>query len=99
MRKTKRIEPLADEFEMTKLDIDVINIIEKAEKFVLLWTHLSKLNSTSQQIMNLYFLKHSTQEIAKILGLSKQFVKKRKYEIKKELIESIQNDLRFQELK
>jgi RNA polymerase sigma factor (sigma-70 family) len=99
IRKNKRIESLTEGFEVIDLNSDAVKLLEKAEKFVLLQSHLSRLSSTSQQIMDLYFQKYSTQQIADKLGLSKLYVKKRKYELKKELIESIQNDSRYCEMK
>ncbi len=98
-RKNERYESLPEDHTLIDLDSDAIKMLEKAEKFVLLQFHLSKLNSTGQLIMELYFKKYSTAKIAETLGLSKAYVKKRKYECKKELIKSIQNDLRFDELK
>lgn len=99
IRKNKRIESLLEDVEIVDLNSDVIQLIEKAEKFVLLQSHLSKLSATSQQILDLHFQKYSTEEIADALGLSKLYVKKRKYESKKELTESMQNDSRYNELK
>lgn len=99
LRKNNRIESLPENLELTDLNPDVFQVIEKAEKFVLLQSHLTKLSTTGQQILNLHFQKYSTEEIAETLGLSKLYVKKRKFECKKELIESMQNDLRFNELK
>jgi len=99
IRKHKRIESLGEDVELMDLNDDIINQTEKAEKFVLLQSHMSKLSGTSQKILDLHFQKYSTEEIADELGLSKLYVKKRKYECKKELIESVRNDSRYNELK
>ena len=46
----------------------------------------------------MYFQKYSTEEIALKLNLSKQYVKKKKHECKKQLIEYIKIDNRLKEL-
>ncbi len=99
IRKNKRIESFGEELELTDLNSDIVQHIEKAERYRLLQTHLSKMSDSSQQILKLHFQKYSTEEIANELGLSKLYVKKRKYECKKKLIESIRNDSCYNELK
>lgn len=98
IRKNKRIEQLVEGFEWIDLNSDIVGKIEKAERFTLLKSHLSKMSVSSQKILDLHFQKYSTDEIAQSLGLSKLYVKKKKYECKKELIESIRGDSRFKEL-
>jgi len=98
IRKNKRVEHLIEDYEITDLNSDTFHKIEKAERFVLLKSHLSKMSDSNQKLLELYFQKYSTEEIAKTLGLSKLYVKKKKYECKKTLIESIRSDPRFKEL-
>jgi RNA polymerase sigma factor (sigma-70 family) len=97
LRKNKRIESFNKEMELIDLNSDIIFQMEKAERYRLLQVHLSKLSPTDQKILNLYFQKKSTEEIADLLGLSKLYVKKQKYLSKRKLIKSIQSDLSYKE--
>jgi RNA polymerase sigma factor (sigma-70 family) len=94
LRKNQRVESFDESLEIIDLSSDIVQQVEKAEKFRLLQTRLSKMSESSQQILNLHFQNYSTEEIAHKLGFSKLEVKKRKEEFIKKLIESIWNDLR-----
>ncbi len=94
LRKNQRVESFDESLEIIDLSSDIVQLVEKAERFRLLQTHLSKMSESSQQILNLHFQAYSTEEIANELGLSKLYVKKIKTEYLKELIESIWNDSR-----
>ncbi|MFT7606709.1 MAG: RNA polymerase sigma factor (sigma-70 family), partial [Saprospiraceae bacterium] len=96
-RKTNRIESFEEDVEIMDMNDDLLLQIEKAEKYKLLQFHLSKMNTVNQQILELYFQKFSTEEIAEKLGLSRLYVKKMKYISKKKLIASVQKDFRFEE--
>lgn len=99
IRKNKRIENIAEGFDLQDQDSNIIVHLEKAERFHILQNHLSKFSGNSRKILELYFQKFSTNEIAEQLGLSKLYVKKKKFECKKQLIDSIKRDSRYKELR
>ncbi len=99
LRKNKKVESFVEDFDVQDLDCNIILNIEKSERFLILQNHLAKLNGNSRKILELHLQKYSSDEIAAQLGLSRLYVKKKKFECKKQLIESIKMDLRFKELK
>lgn len=92
IRKNRKIERIDKDIEITDLSPDIIHKLEKAERFLLLKSHLSKMSPSNQRLLNLYFQKFSTEEIADKMGLSMKYVKKKKYVCKKAPIDSIQKD-------
>jgi RNA polymerase sigma factor (sigma-70 family) len=98
LRKNKRIESLSENFDLPDIDNNIVNHLEKAERFVILQDHISKFSNNNRKILELHFQKYSTDEIADKLGLSRLYVKKKKFECKKQLTESLKRDLRYIEI-
>jgi RNA polymerase sigma factor (sigma-70 family) len=98
LRKNKRLEPLRENFDLPDINNNVIIHLEMAERFIILQDHISKFNGNSRKILELHFQKYSTNEIAQKLSLSKLYVKKKKFECKKQLTESLKMDLRCKEI-
>ena len=98
LRKNDRLESLGEGFDLPDINNNIINHLEKAERFVILQDHISKFNNNNRKILELYFQKYSTAEIAEKLGLSKLYVKKKKFECKKQLTASLKMDLRYREI-
>lgn len=99
LRKNKKEESLVDDFDLQDDGSNIIVHLEKAERFHILHNHLSMFSGNNRKILELYLKKFSTDEIAEQLGLSRLYVKKKKFECKKQLIESIRTDVRYKELK
>lgn len=97
LRKNKRIESLPEMFDIQDLDDNIIVHLEKAERYNLLQKHLDRFKGNNRKILELYFQKFSTDEISEELGLSRAYVKKKKFECKKQLIGFIKTDTRFKE--
>lgn len=98
LRKNKKVGSLLEYFDLQDIDSNIIVHLEKAERYLLLQNHISKLKGNNRKILELHLQKYSTDEIAKQLGLSRLYVKRKKFECKKQLIKSIKMDLRFKEL-
>ncbi len=99
LRKNKKVESLLEGFDLQDVESNIIVHLEKAERFLILHHHIAKFKGNNRKILELHFQKHSTDEIAEKLGLSRLYVKKKKFECKKQLIEAIQKDFRYKELK
>jgi DNA-directed RNA polymerase specialized sigma subunit len=64
----------------------------------LYYTHFDALGEKCRQILQWFFDKTPLKEIAKRLDTSEGYIKKRKFQCKKQLIEAIQSDAKFKEL-
>ena len=99
LRKNKRMISIEDDFDSQDIGSNIIAHLERSERFLILQKHLYKLKGNNRKILELHFQKFSTDEIAQQLGLSRLYVKKKKFECKKQLINSIKMDTVFAELK
>ena len=99
LRKNKKVDSLAEDFDLQDIDSNIIVHLEKAERYLILQNNISKFQGNNLKILELHLQKYSTDEIAKQLGLSRLYVKRKKFECKKQLIESIKMDLMYKELK
>ncbi len=99
IRNNHRTDSMIPDFDPSDLDQNLINELERAEKFRLIHSHLKKMSPSNRAILSMHLQKYSTKEIAKALNFSAAYVKKRKYLSKKILLNAIRNDSRFQELK
>ncbi|MEM7572734.1 MAG: sigma-70 family RNA polymerase sigma factor [Bacteroidota bacterium] len=77
---------------------DIESVIHRRSREKLYQLHFSQLGERCQQILQLFFAKVKLAEIAQQLGLSANYVKKKKFSCKEKLIESIQADPSYQEL-
>ena len=98
LRKNKKVESLEEDFDLQDIDSNINSHLERAEQFLLLHNHISKFSGNNRKILELHFQKYSTGEIATQLGLSKSYVKRKKFECKKQLIESIKLDIRYKDI-
>lgn len=99
LRQQSRItfSTLAD-MEAVDLDQDILQQIEQSEKMQLYFQHFDALGEKCQQILMWFFDKVPLARIAERLNTSENYIKKRKFICKKQLIESIQEDIRFKEI-
>lgn len=78
---------------------NVLEDMECAARYKLFREHFKILGDDCRKVLTLFLNKTSLREIAEKMNFSEQYAKKRKYKCQKKLIESIQSDLKFQELK
>ncbi|MDH7445075.1 RNA polymerase sigma factor [Aquimarina sp. 2201CG14-23] len=77
---------------------DFIDDIEQMEREQLYRKHFSKLNCKCKRILTLFFEGKSMREIGVILNYSEGYVRKKKFECKKYLMEMIEKDPLYAEL-
>ena len=73
-----------------------IDEYEKNEQYKLYQTHFKRLNKDCQKVLQLFLNKVSLKDIAEKMGIdSIQFVKRKKYKCKEQLIRYIKSDPNF----
>lgn len=85
--------------EKADLDQDLTVQLERSEKEQLFFKHFDLLGEQCRKIMQWFFDKITLSEIANRLETSENYIKKRKFFCKEKLIQAIQNDPAFSELK
>ncbi|MCB0806527.1 MAG: sigma-70 family RNA polymerase sigma factor [Bacteroidales bacterium] len=79
---------------------DIFQEYEAVERYKLYQDHFNKLSYSCQKVLELFLAKIPLKEIARILGFkNEQYAKKRKFQCKEKLVESIKTDPRFNEIK
>ena len=81
------------------LDENIQKDLEHSDQLELYRKHFSILKEDCQKILSMFFEKVKMTEIASKMGLTPAYVKKKKYKCKEALIESIQKDELYEELK
>ena len=100
LRRKKKLneKQLIDE-TTGQLDDNLLSIIEDFNKPKLVQKHLLKISPKCRKLLMLFYSNVSLKEIAKKLGFtSTNYVKKRKANCKKILIELIKSDPNYQEI-
>lgn len=98
-RKQKRMVSLDPDMEEGLLDQAIVKEMESIEQRNFFYRHFKKLGDSCQQILALFFEKRPLQEIADKLNTSLAYIKKRKFQCKEQLVQSIQCDPHFEEYK
>lgn len=80
-------------------DTTLLETIENNEQEYLYKKHFQQLSPDKRNILKLFFEGKSMKEIAATTGYSEQYVRKKKFEIKKELMIRIEQDPYYKELK
>ena len=82
-----------------KSDEDLIDDLDKQEKYRLFKSKLNELTGNCKQILEMFLNGVDMKRIAEKLGLaSVAYAKKRKFVCKEQLVKLIKNDTRYQEL-
>lgn len=100
--KTNQIEKNAAEETGMYIELgeDILDVFEKNERYKLYQQHFQKLSFSCQKVLELFLAGISLREIANILGFkSEHYAKKRKYQCKEKLINSIKSDPNFKQFK
>lgn len=94
-KHTSVLEGIEDDIE----ENDLIEKIAQTDRNRLFIKHFNKLSESCRKLLNLFFNKISFAEIARKLNTSEGYVKKNKFRCKQKLINAIQQDPLFTELK
>ncbi len=84
---------------INEIDDSIIQEIENKEQECLYRKYFHRLNDSCIEVLELFFAGKSMKEITSITGYTEGYTRKKKYDCKKLLIEKIENDPIFQELK
>ncbi|MDH7446015.1 RNA polymerase sigma factor [Aquimarina sp. 2201CG14-23] len=100
LRKKRKLI-ISDEVIETNDEIDgsIIEDIENKEREMLYRKYFVTLSDKCKELLNLVFAGNSMREIANITGYSEGYARKKKFECKKSLIEMIETDPVYSELK
>ncbi len=98
LRKQKR-ESALDNDRDYEADTDIAASMDQVEAYQLYKAHFDNLGGKCKEILTLFFEKKSMKEIAGIMHISPAYAKKLKHKCKKQLIEKIEEDDRYWELK
>lgn len=100
LRQRGQTESRADLPEVELAWDDTIEaIIEQTERKRLYLKHFAQLGESCRTILSLFFEKTPLRKIAEQLNTSENYIKKRKFQCKTQLIKRIQNDPLYDELK
>ena len=88
-----------EEVEPVTLGTDLEQQLEQSEMEQLYFKHFDLLGENCRKILSWFFDKVPLAEIAKRLDSTQNYIKKRKFVCKEQLIKRIQSDPRFEELK
>ena len=93
-KKRIRGETFGNGEEIAEISSGIGSNFEKNDEYKLYQYHFNKLNKDCQKVLRLFLEKVPLREIAEIMGYkTEQYAKKRKFECKKKLVDSIKNDL------
>lgn len=100
LRKHKKLQlsPMETEEEVD-LEPNMLEHLEQSEKEQLFFKHFDLLGDNCKKILQWFFDKVPLKEIAKRIDTSENYIKKRKFICKEQLVKAIQQDPHFEELK
>ena len=87
------------ELYLNATDVALTKEMERVEREALYRKYFIRLNSTSREIWKLFFDGKNTKEVATLIGATEGYVRKAKFDSKKKLLELIERDPLFVELK
>ncbi len=97
-RKKYKASPL-EGIEEVSLEKDVVEHLEQSDRNRLFFKHFDKLGESCRKILSLFFDKTPLAEIAIQMDTSENYIKKRKFQCKEQLVKAVQSDPVFLELK
>ena len=99
LRRRGKVEHGADyEGLMPEADNDVLTDIGKMEVNNLYQKHFLRLDEKCRKLLNLYFSSETTETIMQLTGYTHAYVRKKKFECKQKLMNSIEKDPLYKEL-
>jgi RNA polymerase sigma factor (sigma-70 family) len=86
-------------FQEDLYDDNLVEVVEKNERYGLYQKHFATLSTDCQKLMQLFFEKVPLKEIAKVMGYKgEKYAKTRKYKCKELLIRRIKQDTEFKKI-
>jgi RNA polymerase sigma factor (sigma-70 family) len=86
-------------FQDNLYDENLIELVDKNERYGLYQKHFATLSPDCQKLMQLFFEKVPLREIAKLMGYkSEKYAKTRKYKCKEILVKRIKQDTDFKKI-
>jgi RNA polymerase sigma factor (sigma-70 family) len=86
-------------FQENLYDENLVELVDKNERYGLYQKHFATLSSDCQKLMQLFFEKVPLKEIAKVMGYKgEKYAKTRKYKCKELLIQRIKQDTEFKKI-
>lgn len=100
LRKKSSTEVTFDNATLSMIEDEPVSVLEQNEQYFLYRKMFLRLGADCQKVLNLFLQKVKMSEIMQQMGYgSISYTKKRKFMCKKKLVQLIQNDSSFQELK
>ncbi len=100
LRKKSNTEVTFDNKTLSMIEDDPVSVLEQNEQYFLYRKMFLRLGADCQKVLNLFLQKVKMSEIMQQMGYgSISYTKKRKFMCKQKLVQLIQNDSSFQELK
>ena len=100
LRKTSRITTKAEPLDhSTGEEEKIVDIIDQKEREYVYQKYFIKLNQSCKKVLTLVFQGKSMKEIASVMEYSEGYARRKKFECKKSLIEMIEKDPMYNELK
>lgn len=99
LRDKKTVSELSANESEIEIDDSIQLQIENSERNRLFLKHFDQLEGGCRKILAMFFEKTPLKEIAEKLDTSLGYIKKRKFVCKERLVEAVQNDPLFGELK
>lgn len=100
LRKKQKMVVSDDLISITGIDdSNFIEDIQRNEREAVYQKYFLKLGSTCQEILSAFFLGNSMKEIAKQRKTTHTYIRSKKYQCKKKLIEMIKKDVMYNEIK
>ncbi|WP_299182841.1 sigma-70 family RNA polymerase sigma factor [uncultured Aquimarina sp.] len=100
LRKKKKLIVDNDAIEANEeIEASIAEDIENREREHVYRKYFLKLSDSCKELLNLVFDRNSMKEIANITGYSDGYTRKKKFECKKSLLEKIEKDPMYKELK
>lgn len=100
LRKKQQLSTDDNLFENKEEMVDSITIeIENKDREHLYRKHFQKLSSDNKNLMLLYFEGKSAKEISQITGYTEGYTRKKKFDVKKQLLTMIEKDPLYDELR
>ena len=98
--KKRRTQGVTSDTEnVSTSEEEIENAIFQKEKYDLFRKKLNQLGEGCQQILRLFFDGKSMKEISTIMSISEKYARKRKFQCKEKLIDSIKSDPVYRELR
>ncbi len=100
LRKNKKMVITEDDLNTQEIvDAVIIQDLEYRDREHVYRKHFLRLNNTCRELLKLLFLGNSMKDISNITGYSEGYARKKKFDCKKALLEMIEKDPMYQELK